>query len=311
MGDADASRFAPFMGEGPRGPNESETDIRIRDQIRRCEAVLGRPLTEEHKDVIRSYYRDMERGRGPSQASEPTAARSPTYWEGYEDAQESAGPSGNNGGGTAPDREQTPSPVPGPSAPHPSIDSGDVPLGDEKDTGKSEYDCQKPKFDDDPREEIEILEAALRKAEEQRDAREKERDVALASFTLIRLQREDFDKKVAALEKELKEVKAGLAELKGRLDRADAGKEGKRLADRLARLPGPFGIKTVLFTMVVLAWLTSEAVLHSKRLSDGYGEFINGGFNGLRSVLIFGTWAKFLLYEIAFGFLMYLMLVGF
>jgi hypothetical protein len=298
------------VGEGPRDPNESITDIRIRDQIRRSEEVLGRSLTDSQKEVIRSYYREMERDSGPTQASKPTPARSPTYWEGYEDAQESVGTSGNNAGSTTvPDPNQPSSPAPDPSAPDASNDSASAHPSDENDTHKSEYERRKPTFED-PREEIEILEAALRKAEEQRDAREKERDVAVGSFNLIRLQREDFDKKVAALEKELKEVKAEVEELKSRVDRAEADKEGRRPAGRLARQPGPFGIKTAVFTMVVLAWLTSEAVLHSKRLSDGYGGFINGGFNGLGSVLIFGTWAKFLLYEIAFGFLMFLMLVG-
>jgi hypothetical protein len=45
--------------------------------------------------------------------------------------------------------------------------------------------------------------------------------------------------------------------------------------------------------MIALVWVVTEAMLHSNRLSDGFGPFINGGYSGLGSVVIFGTWTKF------------------
>ncbi|KAK4142058.1 uncharacterized protein C8A04DRAFT_13579 [Dichotomopilus funicola] len=45
--------------------------------------------------------------------------------------------------------------------------------------------------------------------------------------------------------------------------------------------------------LAVFVWLITEAMLHSKRLLDGYGPMFNGGYNGLGSVVVFGTWEKF------------------
>ncbi|KAK4126678.1 hypothetical protein N657DRAFT_567104 [Parathielavia appendiculata] len=247
MGDADGARFAPFMGEDSPDSNESMTDIIMRDQIRRSEAVLGRSLSNRERDTMISYYQDMRRGRGaPSEANKPTTTiHSPTN---QKEAKDEPG----------------------------SFD-----------------------LEEDLRKEIERLEAQLR-------------DVAQGGLTLLRLERDAVEGRLASLEAELDAVKAELSDLKACFEActdAENGnlKDGKRAWDSPQpahnQRGGLFGIKSVMFAMAVLVWLVTEAMLHSKRLADGYGGYVNGGYNGLGSVLIFGTWVKFMVFEVAVVFL--------
>lgn len=55
--------------------------------------------------------------------------------------------------------------------------------------------------------------------------------------------------------------------------------------------------------LVGLVWTVTEAMLHSKRLTDGYGPYLSGGYNGLQSVVIFGSWTEFLLFNFAVVYL--------
>jgi hypothetical protein len=72
--DADELRLAHYYDEDFSKPTgESTADIMVRDQIRRCELLLGRPLTEEQREIIRSRYASMGQRHAPNEQSEQSA----------------------------------------------------------------------------------------------------------------------------------------------------------------------------------------------------------------------------------------------
>lgn len=49
-----------------------------------------------------------------------------------------------------------------------------------------------------------------------------------------------------------------------------------------------------LLALAALVWTVATAALHSARLSDGLGPYVNGGYNGLGGVAVFGSWTSLL-----------------
>ncbi|KAK4100059.1 hypothetical protein N658DRAFT_525060 [Parathielavia hyrcaniae] len=332
MRDPDGARFAPFMGEDSPNSTESMTEVIIRDQIRRCEAMLGRSLTHNERETITSHYHSMGCDRGaPSETDEPTmTVRSHPHRNEVEDEPKSVDPSrphagdgSNTGGNHQPPLLPSPAPAPSPAAGpfHPPTQPSPGPTTT---LGKRPWDPEE-KDDPDPintlpglrgrpldglseadlRQEIERLEGQLR-------------DVARGGFTLLRFERRASEKRLGKLEAELAAVKAEVTELRARFDEAVVNMErggggGSRRAERDAaaaaarhrRGGGLFGFKSVMFVVAMIVWLHvgTEAMVHSKRLADGYGGYVNGGFNGLGSVLVFGTWKQFVVFEAAVVFL--------
>ncbi|KAJ4287093.1 hypothetical protein N0V88_007787 [Collariella sp. IMI 366227] len=105
---------------------------------------------------------------------------------------------------------------------------------------------------------------------------------------------------VAALKKEVENIKSGVAAGGVEDEQCNSDAEDRSLErSKTDQPPGYFSFLSVMVGLVMLVWGVSEAVLHSKRLSEGYGSYINGGHNGLGSVAIFETWSKFLMFGMA------------
>lgn len=60
---------------------------------------------------------------------------------------------------------------------------------------------------------------------------------------------------------------------------------------------------SIMLSLTVLVWVVTESMLHSKRLTDGYGPYLNAGYNGLQSVVIFRSWGQFLMFNVVVVFL--------
>ncbi|KAK4154165.1 hypothetical protein C8A00DRAFT_33056 [Chaetomidium leptoderma] len=325
MGDADDARFAPFLDEeGSPVLGESLADIIARDQIRRSEAVLERPLTDEQKEVIRSYYQETGHRRAPDEVSEQGTVHSLSSLEGVESPPRSNIASGGSGSSRNLDRESSPpSPSPSPLIVDPPVPhqtpSDETIITEHANEGAAAQ----------LRDRIQAFEAQLAEAKQQRTSDQEQhaasqRLLDTACVDIARLQQEQraTEKRMATLESELnKTVKVELKKLRARRIREDADAEAEAEATtslrrrqarnlectqphhiRLQRA-GWSNLTAVTFAMVLLVWVVTEAMLHSKRLSDGYGPFINGGYNGLGSVVIFGTWGKFLLFILAMVYL--------
>ncbi|KAK4133799.1 hypothetical protein BT67DRAFT_478413 [Trichocladium antarcticum] len=61
----------------------------------------------------------------------------------------------------------------------------------------------------------------------------------------------------------------------------------------------------IVLCLISLVWIVMEGVLHSRRFSDGYGPYLNKGYNGLQSVVVFHSWPQFLWLAVAVMFLGY------
>ncbi|KAL2022013.1 hypothetical protein VTK56DRAFT_6253 [Thermocarpiscus australiensis] len=66
---------------------------------------------------------------------------------------------------------------------------------------------------------------------------------------------------------------------------------------------GCLRVFAALAAFVALTWTVMEAVVHSRRLTHGYGPYINGGYNGLQSVATFGSWTAFCVFSFAISLL--------
>jgi len=300
MGDAYDSRFAPYSEEDSINPGESVADIMARDQIRRSEVILERPLTEAQKEVIRAYYRDTGQIRAPNEQSLQHTLQYESLSSVTVDDEISHGRNSDpDGSGTISGivrellsppvvREPLSPPVPGPSAARTASDTT---------TGNIQEQIA------NLRAQIKALEAKLTEAETQPTYDQRLLDSASADVLQLKQEKRVFQGKIAALEKALEDFKEELERVKFHMER-DADKlkaQAGKSADRHLRPPlvqaGLFNLTLVTFAMATTVWLVTEAMLHSKRLSEGFGPFINGGYNGLGSVVIFGTWGKFLLFN--------------
>ncbi|KAL2178248.1 uncharacterized protein P884DRAFT_323279 [Thermothelomyces heterothallicus CBS 202.75] len=274
LSDEDA-RFAPFSGEGAPRPGESGPDVMVRDQIARCEAIRGQPLNDGEKEVIRSYYREMNQRRAPRETSEPTKVHSVAELAKLE---ELAGPPGSN------------SEVDGSS--NRGIHGGSSPASGGGVPGVTNDD-----YDDDSNT---VQPSKLLNMIRDLEARFKD-----AVGQLMR-EKQETEKRLEKLEKELQDVRAVLNEPAVGGSGSDPGAAGYTHAwgGQVLQANGlSFTPTLVVVAMVALVWLVTEAMLHSKRLSDGYGPFINGGYNGLASVVVFGTWTQFILFIIVSTYL--------
>ncbi|KAK3906730.1 hypothetical protein C8A05DRAFT_29384 [Staphylotrichum tortipilum] len=126
-------------------------------------------------------------------------------------------------------------------------------------------------------------------------------------------QQDMTDSDIHRLFTQQREMKEKLYPIRDELKVFEVRERGRRDEERERRLQpqspppppraGRPNLTAVAAAVVVLVWLVTEAMLHSKRLSEGYGPFVNGGFNGLGSVVIFGTWGKFLVFDAVMVFL--------
>jgi hypothetical protein len=78
----------------------------------------------------------------------------------------------------------------------------------------------------------------------------------------------------------------------------EPGRDKRQQIRRAGRLISGF---LFLLAGFLLLYLVATAALHNARLTDGYGPFINGGYNGLASVLIFGSWPQVVAFSLAIG----------
>ncbi|KAH6617269.1 hypothetical protein F5144DRAFT_498227 [Chaetomium tenue] len=365
-------RFAPFLKGPCQRPNETLTDLTIRDQIRRCAAIHERPLTDEEEEVIRKFHRDLERPRAPDEVSESTFIHSPGALAKVELSMALDNLSYADGSNR--DFESGMSPSIPPTAYHSEIEG----LRDESNRlvyimktltsrleeveGRVDFDKQQLLTALDKKtanlfRKIGEIEACQGKAEKQLRSSRAQLHTACADIAQFQAEKKATQEKLGKLEKELQTVKdqlhnknkaedsksthdpenrdkvelsrKGANELDGpnktqsdskitkELDnKSDELDDNNKAHTTTARSYGPdphlaestqpparwfqltigFNSSYVVFAMTVLVWLVTEGMLHSKRLSEGYGPFINGGYNGLGSVVIFGTWSKFFLF---------------
>ncbi|KAL2149170.1 hypothetical protein VTH82DRAFT_8518 [Thermothelomyces myriococcoides] len=254
-------------GNGAPRPGESRTDIMIRDQIARCEAIRGQRLSDGEKEVIRSYYRQMNRRHAPCEVSEPSIVRSAAEPTKLEVLGRRSGLSSESGGSSNHGNHGRSSPV----------TSGDLPAG-----------AQNDEYAGDSNNTVELSE--LLGMIQDLKTRLKE-----TQSHLMR-ERQETERRLEKLEKGHQDVMAVLNELRiGRSGSDPGGAVYTHVLSGQAMRANGLGFNPTLAVVALAAmvWLVTEAMLHSKRLSDGYGPFINGGYNGLASVVVFGTWTQF------------------
>ncbi|KAG7286369.1 hypothetical protein NEMBOFW57_008678 [Staphylotrichum longicolle] len=318
MGDSFDSRFAPYSEEDSINPGESVADIIARDQIRRSELILERPLTEAQKNIIRNFYRDRGQIRAPNEQSQPHSLRvaslsSNTTDEEIWHKRKSDSDGSNTISGLT--RELWPPPVAReplvpdvawePSSPPAARGPSTPPIPGPSVVGATSEAVTRDLQEQvtNLRDQVKALEARLIEAERQPTYDQRILDSAHADILRLNQEKRGFQERVAALGKALNDLKEELESLKFQVEhdadklKAQAGEFANRRPQPPLMQAGIFSLTLVTFAMAVMVWLVTEAMLHSKRLSDGFGPFINGGYNGLGSVVIFGTWGKFLLFN--------------
>lgn len=355
--EAGDNSLAPFFKGETQRPGETMADVITRDQIRRAEAIRERFLTDGEKEVIRSFYRDMDRPRAPDEVSEPTSihsagalaevnrkmatgffsnasdisrgfesGRSPTDYEAeIEDLKYEAGRMND------------------------LIDALTNRLQEVE--GRVDADRQQLLTAMDKRtgnlfRKFSELQACQDEAGKQLMYSYEQLHAASADIAKFQAEKKATQERVETLERELQAVKMELhtksraavsrstnelrntnrVELDGRSTAGLDNNKSNELDNESkvhttttsSRSYGPdphsaettqppssgrwfqvsigFNVSYVVSAITVLVWLVTEGMLHSKRLSEGYGPFINGGYNGLGSVVIFGTWPKFFLF---------------
>ncbi|KAK4240214.1 hypothetical protein C8A03DRAFT_42255 [Achaetomium macrosporum] len=272
--DADDARLAPFYEEGFPKSGESVVDVIVRDQVRRSELLLGRPLTEKERECIRTAYEGMGQRHAPNEQSEPSTLHSPPAGAGVENTPEAI------------------------------CDALRILVAQLEN-------------------KIGALETRLETAEKGSVSDRNLLDGAWADIAKLKLQKRDAEVRIASLENELQTVKTDLRELETRIT---ANEESEAETDREPDVdthhqderphqPGQqpqqanrFSLWGIAITILILQWTVTGAVLHSNRLTDGYGPYVNGGYNGLGSVLIFGSWIQVLAFAFAIGNLYHLVL---
>ncbi|KAL2162391.1 hypothetical protein VTH06DRAFT_7304 [Thermothelomyces fergusii] len=277
LSDEDAC-FAPFSGEGAPRPGDSRTDVMIRDQIARCEAIRGERLSDEEKEVIRSYYREMNQRRAPRETSERSKVYQATKLA------KPGGLAGRSGSNSDIDASSNRG-IHGGSSPA----SGGV-IAEMSDDDSDDGDGSKVQ----PSKLLNMVRGLETRVEDANKQRMRDQ--------------QEMEKRIGKLEKELEDVKAALKKPRVGGSDSDTGAAACTRGGQAARA----GLNTTLIVvaMAVLVWLVTEAMLHSKRLSDGYGPFINGGYNGLASVAIFGTWTQFTLFLVVSTYLGVVLVLG-
>ena len=276
MNDPADEGLGAYQAPGAIIEGEDMYETIIRDQIRRCKLQLGDQFTEAHADRIRDYYQE-HRGiiRCPTEYSEPATIYSLSSLK----------------------AAQNPHPVfvdDGPKNPPPEPDD-------------STYDPISPTTQY-LQAHINHIRRAVEALERNQPPEWLETRLNNACAAIARLQRRDED-----VQKEMKDLTNDITTLKADI-RALSGHASGTIPTAAARnlpyqgyqglqreRPPPVLLKASLFNatavciaLVAMVWLVLEAMLHSKRLSDGFGPFINGGYNGLASVVVFGTWKQFL-----------------
>jgi hypothetical protein len=279
MNEAADERFRPFIEEAAPIPGEHMADTMTRDQIRRCEVQFERPLTDQEKEVIRAYYRDMRQRRAPDEASIPTTIYSITGQPLNQTGSESSHTSMSIDGDYSNDNTQAAAAAA--HQPLPRTNDRRA-TGPTLDTSTQEYfHGIASKLE----KKVKALERTVKETTNQRIADGFKLDGACQQISQLGQQKHAIGQQLMTIAQELRAAKAELGKLQ-----ADGG------VTRRAGRTGGFAWLTLALAMVVLVWLVTEAMLHSKRLSDGFGPYINGGYNGLGSVLIFGSWSKFLVF---------------
>ncbi|KAK3305374.1 uncharacterized protein B0T15DRAFT_511296 [Chaetomium strumarium] len=274
--DDDELRFAPFYDEDFSKPTgESAADINARDQIRRCELLFGRPLTEEERETIRLQYAAMGQRHAPNEQSKRSVI-----------------------------------------LPAPANEAAAV-----LDTTDAVCDALRIRIAELD-SEIDGLGSRQEALEDTNVSNLMRLDGAKADIEQLKRQKRDHEARIASLASELQAVKADLRVLEARIqtpieesdpetaaahneparDNNQQQDERPHQPEQQPRQAGGF-INVWLFVLAafVLHWVVTTAVLHSARLTDGYGPFINGGYNGLASVLIFGSWFQVLAFCLAMG----------
>ena len=278
MPDTEDAGFAPFWssdGSPPQG--ETLADIYADDQIRRTERQIG-PLSNAMRDRIRAHFAERAQGNhAPSETSEPDSEQTAPLLLGSdaEPSSSAANPS-SDGSSFAMRRGRRTSQVANPAIAY-------------------RHDGQAT----DLSRRVDELSINFTSSEEERIKDQRILDDTVDEVTQLRQRQEETDKKLAAIADELKDLK--------KWQRAQRQQQQQPRSPPQAGRPS---FAAVAAAGVVLVWLVAEAMLHSKRLSEGYGPFVNGGFNGLGSVVVFGTWGRFLGFSVAMVFLGVLSVMG-
>ncbi|KAK4249714.1 hypothetical protein C7999DRAFT_12464 [Corynascus novoguineensis] len=297
LSDHDA-RFTPFSGDGAQRPGDLWADSMIRDQIVRCQAIRGKALSDADKDVIRAYYAEMSQRRAPREDPEPSTVYS---------ADELAAWGGSNSGGGSnssneSNRTRSSRGYDGRWVP-PAAASPGLWVPPSATTGNSNNNNNNNKHDAEIASMVRALGDELL-------------DTACKNIGDLMREKQMAEDKFKTLTKELQTVKSQLAKGNGTEPPLGASISGSD-PPQAVRCPHPLpvprqpqhiqsgwiNVYLVMLAITLWVWLVTEAMLHSKRLSDGTGPFINGGYNGLGSVVIFGTWKKFILFNAASTYL--------
>ena len=279
MNDPEDEGLGAYQAPDAIREGENMYETIIRDQIRRCKKQLGDRFTEAHADIIRRHYHEhCGINRCPTEYSAPVSIHSPSSLK---------------------DEPRSPPPQ--------FVDDGpESPPGTH---GDSTYDPLSPR--------TATTQGHLTYLRERVDRWERlfpdhiPNLLRNACFEIQCLKRRDQDaqKELAALTQDITTLKADLRSLEARgsttptTPTAAAARnlpyQGQQQQQR--QQPPPVLLQASLFNatavsaaLIAMVWLVTEAMLHSQRLSGGFGPFINGGYNGLASVAVFGTWRQFL-----------------
>ncbi len=309
MNDPEDEGLGAYQAPDAIREGEDTYQTIIRDQIRRCKQQLGDRWTEAAAQRIRDYYTEhCGIIRCPSEYSETASIHSPP---------------------TSPEAARSPPPVfvdDGPQSPPPRPDDGPYSPSDgfyspannptNPISPRTQFTQAQIEY---LRQAVKTLRQSVQILEESQPPSWLEAGLNDACTDIDNLQRRDKDaqKQIQPLTAEITTLKADIRALSGYTSgsippaaAAAAPAAARNLPQqghqRYQGLPPPprpppvllraslFNTTAVCVALVVMVWLVLEAVLHSQRLSGGFGPFINGGYNGLASVLVFGTWKEFL-----------------
>ncbi|KAL2264935.1 hypothetical protein VTJ83DRAFT_7445 [Remersonia thermophila] len=312
--DMDDPSYAPFAATGTV-PAEGETvnDLRVRDQIARSEAQLGRPLKDGERATIVAYFRRLDEKRPtpdevarniPESVNNP-AGNLPQQQQQQQQQKQQHGKAKEKERGRIPALKKMTDLVLHPSSPgdHGRARAGErVATALTASTGNMERGSGPGHSSQRQRQQGQQEQQGHQRhqgRQGQSGGRERRASPTAAGFdrllpggqTLAEMAAELLHR-VGALEDEV-----GALKLKGGYA-APPPPPLPPLPD-LFRGGGWASWLAVLAMLLTFAWSLTEAMLRSWMMGRGYEGWVNGGFNGLGTVLVFGGWAAVWSYTVS------------
>ncbi|KAL1842227.1 hypothetical protein VTJ49DRAFT_5839 [Mycothermus thermophilus] len=312
--DMDDPSYSPFAATGTV-PKEGETinDLRARDQMARTEAQLGRPLKDGEKATIIAYYKNLDQQRPTPDEVARNIPESVNNLAGTSSSLQQQQQQQQQEEKEKEEEQRTPPPPPNPINDltlHPSrlaqarARAGDLARGGRTRGGAATVSSASTEDigrGSGPAGQQQRGQGRQGQRQQQQQGRRRRFSSSSSNFERLVHGGQVMADSIAELFHRVRVLEEEVWELRNR----GWGWGGPQL------LGGWVAWLVVLVFGVILLWSFMEALFRSWVMGQGYEGWVNGGFNGLGTVMVFGGWTTLWSYTVSVVVLGYLGIEGF